>query len=311
MGSLCRDQCSQEPELLKMILLLLLLPCVLGSSQTAPDGPQGPSGAILRQDLLSDSFAGGSMGAFEAIYSEPCYLNNELQTYLPELASQASNGEITLKGEGRSDGIFSAKVQTAGIWTTSTNPAVKMRGYLEVRANLPAKVNGNEFMGSWPAIWLLGYQPPTWPACGELDMVEVVNGRPSVVMTTHSSGHNGGSGQHPSGGGSLDMNANFVENELIAGFEWNLENPNQIDLTWWMTYFDLGTQSWVSPPPRTLVIQSGHGQDYHEFYNTFTGTGFFLIINLAEGGDMPGTDSVFVNGQPQYVVVKSAKVYGF
>ena len=30
------------------------------------------------------------------------------------------------------------------------------------------------------------------------------------------------------------------------------------------------------------VIQSGHGQDYHEFYNTFTGTGFFLIINLAE-----------------------------
>ena len=95
-----------------------------------------------------------------------------------------------------------------------------MRGYLEVRANLPAKVtrpeqlslsarilmdrmsrhevskrikhvpaqliskkvNGNEFMGSWPAIWLLGYQPPTWPACGELDMVEVVNGRPSVVF---------------------------------------------------------------------------------------------------------------------------------
>ena len=28
------------------------------------------------------------------------------------------------------------------------------------------------------------------------------------------------------------MNANLVENELIAGFEWNLENPNQIDLTW-------------------------------------------------------------------------------
>ena len=85
--SLCMDQCSQDPELLKMILLLFILPCVLGSSQTAPDGPQGPTGAILRQDLLSDSFAGGSMGAFEAIYDEPCYLdnaecnhNNELQT---------------------------------------------------------------------------------------------------------------------------------------------------------------------------------------------------------------------------------------
>ena len=32
--------------------------------------------------------------------------------YLPELATQASNGEITLKGEGRPDGIFSAKVQS-------------------------------------------------------------------------------------------------------------------------------------------------------------------------------------------------------
>ena len=26
---------------------------------------------------------------------------------------------------------------------------------------------------------------------------------------------------------------------------------------------------------------------------------------------MPGTTDVFVNGQPQYIVVKSAKVYGF
>ena len=32
--------------------------------------------------------------------------------YLPELATQASNGEITLKGEGRPDGIFSAKVES-------------------------------------------------------------------------------------------------------------------------------------------------------------------------------------------------------
>ena len=62
------------------------------------------------------------------------------------------------------------------------------------------------------------------------------------------------------------MNANLEDNELIAGLEWNLENPNQIDLTWyfisqthhvysfrWMSYFDLASQSWVSASPRTLV----------------------------------------------------------
>ena len=48
------------------------------------------------------------------------------------------------------------------------------------------QVDGGEFTGSWPAIWLLGYQPPTWPACGELDMVEVVNGNPSVILKTQS-----------------------------------------------------------------------------------------------------------------------------
>ena len=107
----------------------------------------------------------------------------------------------------------------------------------------------------------------------------------------------------------LRMNADLVNNELISGFEWNVHD-SQIDMTWWMTWFDLGSQSWTSQHS-TLVVQSGHGQDYHEFYDSFMGEGFSLLINLAEGGDMPGTNSVFQNGQPQYIVVKSAKAYGF
>ena len=105
------------------------------------------------------------------------------------------------------------------------------------------------------------------------------------------------------------MNADLVNNELISGFEWNVHD-SQIDMTWWMTWFELGSQSWTSQHS-TLVVQSGHGQDYHEFYDSFMGEGFSLLINLAEGGDMPGTNSVFQNGQPQYIVVKSAKAYGF
>ena len=51
--------------------------------------------------------------------------------------------------------------------------------------------------------------------------------------------------------------------------------------------------------------------DYYDFFNSFNGEGFSLLINLAEGGVFPGTQDVLVDGQPQYVVVKSAKVYGF
>ena len=79
-------------------------------------------------------------------------------------------------------------------------------------------------------------------------------------MTAHSGNHHGAHGQHPSDGGILRcaflmtfaigavpliyivflstlpqlnfrVNANLVDNELIAGFEWNI-HQRQIDLTW-------------------------------------------------------------------------------
>ena len=80
-------------------------------------------------------------------------------------------------------------------------------------------------------------------------------------MTAHSGNHHGAHGQHPSDGEvmrfaslktfaigaallidivfdqpyhrqlNFRVNANLVDNELIAGFEWNI-HQRQIDLTW-------------------------------------------------------------------------------
>jgi len=278
------------------------------------DNQKGPAGAQLHKDFLKDSFSGGEFGAFNAVHRLQNH-NQELQEYHKGSVSQdPHSGEILIKAEKHSDGrITSGKIETKNVWTTASDLAVKNRGYVEVRATMPAKVNGEKLVGAWPAIWLLGYQPPTWPHCGELDIVELANGVPKVHMTTHSGKHNGGNGQHPSAGGTMSVNANFVENELIAGFEWNLHGT-QIDLTWWMTYFDLSTNSWVEAEPRTLVIQHGANQDYSEFYESFHKDGFYLIVNLAEGGMFTGHyhhNEVMVDGQAQYVRVKSAKVYKF
>ena len=39
------------------------------------------------------------------------------------------------------------------------------------------------------------------------------------------------------------MNADFTKDQLIAGFEWNVqEEAGQIDMTWWMTWWDLSSQ---------------------------------------------------------------------
>jgi len=305
-----------------LLTLLSFLPfafCAPRASIDAPAGPIGPAGAILKYDLLQNSYPGATYGAFKATYAEPCMQsnmtcnhNNELQTYTPDSASQAGNGgPITIKAERHSNGwITSARLESYQLWTTAQDPSIKTRGYLEVRATLPARENGGEkYTGSWPAIWMLGNgNGAGWPAHGEIDIVEMVNGVPKCVMSTHSSSHHGGNPQHPSKNPFM-MHSNLDETEIIAGFEWNLHD-SQIDMTWWMGWFDLGSQSWTTQHT-TLVVLSGHGQDYHEFYDSFMGEGFSLIINLAEGGDMPQTNNVFTNGQPQYITVKSAKAYGF
>ena len=70
--------------------LLCFLPLVLSvphSRVKAPDGPQGPQGAVFKYDLLQNNYPGATYGAFRATYAEPCLHsnmscnhNNELQT---------------------------------------------------------------------------------------------------------------------------------------------------------------------------------------------------------------------------------------
>ena len=102
-----------------------------------------------------------------------------------------------------------------------------MRGYIEVRSTLPAKVNGENLKGSWPAIWMLGSgNNYNWPSSGAIDIVECVNGDPKIHMTLHSTHHYGENGQHPKPS-SYQANADFTKDPLIAGFEWNVKR-NQV-----------------------------------------------------------------------------------
>ena len=84
---------------------------------------------------------------------------------------------------------------------------------------------------------------------------------------------------------------------------------DQVDITWWMSWFDQGSGSWRSDHTTKVLFKNGNN-DYNDFYNSFNEEGFSLIINLAEGGDWP-SNNVFQDGQPQKMKISSAKVYGF
>ena len=96
---------------------------------------------------------------------------------------------------------------------------------------------------------------------------------------------------------------------LIAGLEWNvLEDEGKVDLTWWISWFDQISQSWRKEKTTKSLIEEADN-DYLVFYSSFVTEGFSLIIDLTEGGPMPGTNEVLVDGQPQYMHVSSVKVY--
>ena len=91
------------------------------SAAKLPKGPQGPPGAVLQYDLLSNSQAGinypwgDHFGAFvpRTIYHPH---NNELQIYKPSQAHQdPATREITITAEKHRQSITSARMDTKGV----------------------------------------------------------------------------------------------------------------------------------------------------------------------------------------------------
>lgn len=52
-------------------------------------------------------------------------------------------------------------------------------GYVEARIKMPSAA------GIWPAFWMLGTNGKTWPACGEIDILEAFNTRDTLQSTIH------------------------------------------------------------------------------------------------------------------------------
>jgi len=287
-----------------------------------PKGPQGPAGATLHYDLLSNSQAGlnypdgDHLGAFVAatMDSPP---NQEKQIYVPRAAFQdPGTNEITITAEKSEENgspkITSASLSTKGVWTTAQSPEIKNRGYLEVRALMPANSKAGNFSGSFPAIRLLGDDGKEWPDCGEIEIAKLRNGEPTVHMALHSTNNHGVNGQHPPNN-PVHLETDMTKIPVIFGLEWHIKaDDGQIDLNWYITYFDFDYKEWYSKTiTKTLLKSNGEADDFPVFSKSLSEEGFYLMINLAQGGhftDVKQESDLLVDG-PQRIVIESAKVY--
>lgn len=202
--------------------------------------------------------------------------NQELQNYTTSRDNSALDGEgslvITALDEG--DEYTSARM------TTQDNMEHEY-GRIEARVHLPSG------QGIWPAFWMLGSDFPDtpWPDSGEIDVMEFIGNELGTVHgTVHGPGYSGGEGvgasyDHPDGG-------SFADDFHVFAIDWE---PGSI--TWS-----------VDDVPYNTVTAGDVGGDW------VFDQEFFLILNVAVGGEWPGYPDESTEF-PQQMAVDYVRVY--
>lgn len=206
--------------------------------------------------------------------------NNELQYYTEKdtLNAEVENGllKITARKQTREDKQYtSARLLTR-------NKAEFKYGKIEVRAKLPAG------KGTWPAIWMLGtnIDKVGWPKCGEIDIMEHVGfEKDSIFGTVHNESYNGMKGTQKVKGHVIN---NPYDSFHVFSIEWT---PEKID-------FMMDNQVY------------NHFVNEHKTINEWPfDQPFFLILNLAIGGDWGGKYGVDNDVFPASMEVDYVRVY--
>jgi beta-glucanase (GH16 family) len=240
----------------------------------------GPNGAAPDPAKWRYDTGGGGFG------------NNELQVYCAPGSNtapcSAANTNIFQNGAGQL--VIRAR-NSGGTWTSgrmkTQGVAQWQYGRIEARMRLPIGA------GLWPAFWMLGTDITSvgWPQCGEQDIMEWVPqyGPSTTSSALHGPGYSGGNSRGGSftfpGGGRVDDG-----NYHVYGVTWS---ANQVQF-----YRDNPAQPFITLTPAS--IPAGAQWVYNH--------PFFLIMNLAIGGNFPGPPNASTPN-PAQVLVDWVRVY--
>ncbi|HET9409894.1 MAG TPA: glycoside hydrolase family 16 protein [Candidatus Sulfotelmatobacter sp.] len=158
--------------------------------------------------------------------------------------------------DGVTRDFTSARLKTAGKFSQTY-------GRFEARIKLPAG------RGLWPAFWLLGEDiaQAGWPACGEIDIMELVGSAPDTILgTIHGPGYSGSAGV--SSKYTLSGRKSFSDEFHIFAVDWA---PNIVRFYADDVLYATRTPTDLPPGSRWVFDKP-----------------FFIIINVAVGGNLPG-----------------------
>lgn len=203
--------------------------------------------------------------------------NQELQTY-------TSNSENSYIQDGK---LVIMALDDGGQYTSARLKSVDLQEYqfgrIDVRAKLPVD------QGLWPAIWALGANYPEigWPACGEIDIMELVGSNPRRIHGTIHWGNNFQQHQSDGQGVSIDFPDTFADEYHVFSLEWQNNS-----IKWLLDDMEY----------HSIDNTTTYGQNYP--FNE----PFFFILNVAVGGQWPG-DPDDTTTFPEFMAVDYIRVF--
>ncbi|PTB65703.1 glycoside hydrolase family 16 protein [Trichoderma citrinoviride] len=206
-------------------------------------------------------------------------VNNELETYSSSTQNVQLSGGNTLqlvpwKDSSTFGGWTSGRIESTYTFTPQPGKITRLEAAIRMGSNAQANKQG-----IWPAFWMLGdvlRHGGSWPSCGEIDILEQVDGQPTGHGTLHCDVYPGGICNEGNGiGGPVNFN-----------------NPN--DFHTWRVEIDRTSNNWQAE----TLTWSLDGTNFFQItgsrigdqnvWNNVAHSPLYFILNVAVGGSWPG-----------------------
>ena len=207
------------------------------------------------------------------------WVNNELQNYVNNTSpsgayvTEISDGALQIHCFKEGGKVYSGRVyaKVKSGW---------QYGFVEARIKLP------KGKGTWPAFWMMPVNFKSWPDDGEIDIMEEVGYHPDYVSSSlHANAHVHSNGTQV----THEMLCKGAEGEFhVYAMEWTHENiTTYVDGKKQLSYDNrgLGHDDWPYDAP------------------------FYVILNLAWGGDWGGAQGVDESALPVTMEVDYVRVF--
>ena len=243
-----------------------------------PTSGYSTPGSYPNMDLIwQDEFNGTGLNTGDWTYEfgngNNGWGNQELQNYKSENTSIV-DGHL----------VIEAKKELNGQYTSSriiTKDKFDFQfGRVDIRAALPTG------QGIWPALWMLGSNINTvsWPACGEIDIMEIVGHEPNRL--------NGTAHWRDSNQGPVSNNGNTLSSS-------SLHDEFHVYSVVWQN----GQIRWLLDDVQYHVLSTSNTE-----LSEFNAGPFFFIFNVAVGGLWPGSPDASTMF-PQQMIVDYIRVF--